>query len=319
MTLIDCLKKYKEELIGLGYTFKQKKFLEDAFSRWYIGCSKIGNDGIFPKNSLINNNLNDLLYANKTKHMKFNVYDMQSQENLMHNKYSLICKALIQTDENYVYLDNVITKNQLKRLKDLYIGDKIKLELYINKLINLYNFIGTNNMHLSIPPIFEGIELFGSPINTHNSEYCSPFVLEKYFGSLGSFWDYKFHKNSIYLCNPPFDEIIIKNMANKLIDDLKKTKYKVIIVITIPVWDSETQKQVNITNYGLKFEGYDILMNCKYFKDHQVLDKDNYSYWNYYTEQKAPASWTHLIILSNLTNYKSKFSIESFTKQWREF
>jgi hypothetical protein len=220
-------------------------------------------------------------------------------------------------------MPGVITKKQEERLEALYTGPDDLFEAYKNKLINLYQFIGTNNMHLSIPPIFAGVELFGSPVNTHNLTYCSPFEFERHFGSLGSFWDYKFHQDGVYLCNPPFDEAVIADMANKLMADLATTKHKVVVVITVPVWDSASQRKIGIKDYGLDFAGFTTMIESKFLRHHEILDKDTYKYWNYYTEERAPASWTHLVILSNLSksgfSKNATFSVDDFLAEWADF
>jgi hypothetical protein len=173
-----------------------------------------------------------------------------------------------------------------------------------------------NNIHLSTPPIFEGIEMFGSPFNTSNDEYCSPFEIEKRFGSLGSAWDYKFHKDGVYLCNPPYDTTLIENLAYKLNKNLDETKFKVAILVVIPVWDSKTQKELDIKDSGINFTGYEIMIKSKYFKKDIILDQYKYKFWNYYLEKKIPAVSTHYILLSknkdiDINNYVEKWKIWS--------
>lgn len=314
--IIACLTLYKTEIIDLSANYNQEKFIRTAFTRWYLNSKKDKIQGIFPLQNIINNDaIKDLEYANNKKNLNFNIKEFIDESKKLFVKYKTLCKESHDTPNTYP--KDAITKNQLSRLKKLYTGNKKEQDAKINTLVNLYVFVGINTLHLGIPPIFKGVELFGSPLNTHNKEYCSPFLIEKDFGSLGSFWDYHFHKSDIYLCNPPFDDVLIINMANKLIQDLQKTKYQVIVVITIPVWDSKTQQKYNLQDYKTPYKGYDILMKSKFKKDHEVLDKELYPYWNYYEEEKAPASWTHLITLSNVP--KSQFDIKTFMKKWKDF
>lgn len=330
--LLQLLQNYKEELIEIGIDYKQKKFLNESFSRWYVLCDKIEPDGIFPNENIMN--ISDLKYANNNKNTEFNIDKIITKSDNLIKKY----KALINLEKtekqnsekiektnsekeiNPGKTENIITKKQFDRLIKLYIHDH-DFEKNYKKLVSLYQLIGINNMQLSIPPIFSGVELFGSPFNTHNKEYCSLFAFEKIFNSLGSFWKYNFHKDGIYLCNPPFDNTIIERMSKKLIEDINNTKHEIIVVITIPVWNTESQKILGIKDYNMDFEGYYSLMNSQYLKNNSILNKNKYQYWNYYTEEKVSVSYTHLIILSNMSNikYKYEFDIENFMRKWENF
>ena len=325
-TIIDCLKQYKNEIIDLSENHKQKKFMRDSFSRWYINTEKsetYDSEHLFPKNNLIvTEAMDDLKYANSNLKLHFNIHKIIKKSNVLFNKYNSTCKKF--NSDNYQFIPNKINNSQEDHLRELYRAnnsDTDDYELFRNKLIALYDFIGMNNMHLSIPPIFKGVELFGSPLNTHNLTYCSPFTLEERFGSLGSFFKYNFHKNGTYLCNPPFDETLINNMADKLIQNLGNTPYQIVIIITIPIWDSSTQKKLNLKNYGLRFEGYDKLINSMYLMERGTLDKFKYPYYNYYTKKKSPASHTHLIFLSNLEmdHYKKITSVSAVKEEWANF
>jgi hypothetical protein len=189
-------------------------------------------------------------------------------------------------------------------------------------LYKLYELIDiADTTHLSLPPVFRGIELFGSCVNTFNDEFCAMFDIEKKFGSLGSFWDYTFHRNGIYLCNPPFNDDFIKKMSTKLIYDLNNTKHDIVLIIVLPIWDSVTQKKINAKDFNMGFEGYDTLVNNKFLKEKMILDKHQYKYWNHSTKKLVASANSHLIILSNMENfsYKIVFNIEEFTKKWKKF
>lgn len=313
--MFSCLENYKSEILDLSDNNDQKKFISDSFPRWYIRVSH--KDNLFPARNIILENIDDFKYANKNKRLQFNIYNLINKSKEIHSKYDNLCNKLDDIINN-TELDILITPQQLARLKKLYKGNKKQFDIEKYKLISLYKFLGMTTMHLSMPPIYKGIELFGSPLNTKN-QYCSPFEIEKQFGSLGSFWYYKFHKNGLYLCNPPFDEIVIKNMANRLNNMLGETKYKVIVVVTIPVWDSKSQRELNIKDYGLPFEGYDILSQSKYCKETKMLDKFIYKYFDYYSGKLIPASYTHLLILSNYDDYTKKFSLSDFLDNWKNF
>jgi len=84
------------------------------------------------------------------------------------------------------------------------------------------------------------VELFASPINRRTKYYCSAFAdTDKYFiGRLGSFMTFNPQCQYMnYICNPPFINIIIKKMINKLYLIYNNNK-KNIIYVTIPAWDN---------------------------------------------------------------------------------
>ena len=252
MKILEVLDQYKNNIINLGNTPEEKKFLDNIFIRWYLNSKKTDKDGIIPKNLIDNTALEHLTFANKEQKLHFDINYIKNKSKSIYKSFTNELKQCDIKNEKYTYIP-VLNNRQLERLKILYDiknpnGDKMEFELCRNKLVRLYNFIGINNAHLSIPPIYHGVEMFGTAVNTHNNEYCSPFILEKKFNSLGSFWDYKFHKDGIYLCNPPFDEILMEKMAIKLNKDLKTTKFLVVVVITIPIWDKDSQIKMGIKN-----------------------------------------------------------------------
>jgi hypothetical protein len=304
----EKLNEYKAKLIQQSegkYKFKQSKFIEDAFTRWYINSEK---QDIFPKHNIAVRK--DLEYANQKKNMEFNIDKFMDADSKIHK--SIFSKKMKgESISDY----RSITPWQFGRLQKIYSGNPKLFYKNINVIISLYEVIGMNSLHLSIPPVFKGVELFGSPLNTVNKEYCSLLEAEKDFGSLGSFWEYKFHKSGLYLCNPPFDEDIIYDMANHLNKIISSTKCKVTIIITVPVWDSETQKLKGLTDYGLDFPGLSEIKKSKFLVDSDVLGKTEFKYWNYYSENYIPACWTHLLLLTNTT---PEITIPEFKARWQE-
>lgn len=329
---MDALYKYKSDLINLGRTYPQKKFIESSFTRWYFRVRK--ND-IFPIENLIGRT--DLEFANKNLGTGFDIPRVIGESEALFARL----RAGFSTAA-YRNIDSEITNKQLLRLKNLYLaplkssGKKVSKRVarppacgalpYVdfeedkNKLLNLYKFVGMNTAHLSVPPIFRGVELFGSPLNTHNKEYCSPFEIDKAFGSKGSFFDYTPQKEGVYLCNPPFDEEIIREMSERLLGWLKK-KVKIIIICTIPVWDSASQRKIGIKDYGMKFEGFEQLTASKLCYSRDILLKNEYPYWDYYSEKRVPASHTHLIFMSNMSRavFEDLGIVQKFKGSWKRW
>lgn len=315
MNDIDKLYIYKKGILDLCENIQQKRFLESSFSRWYFLCSKTG---ITPLDNIVIRT--DLEYGNLYKSTNFNITNfMRNSSHIFKQTYNARGKYLKNPRLNICSSYKIITPGQFGRMQKLYNGSSKDFYDTLDNLVTLYEIIGINNIHLSIPPIFKGVELFGSPLNTHNREYCSPFEIEKLFCSLGSFWDYTFHRDGIYICNPPFDENFIYKMANKLICDISSTNYKVLIVITIPLWDSNSQNENSVKDFNLELRGLNILTNSSYLKDRKILNKQDYPYWNYYTEEYVHACWTHLLVISNLNNifYRKNFNINNLLNLWK--
>lgn len=325
--ILDYLTQYRASFISIGLNPQQRKFLNESFIRWYMNCEKIGIDKIAPaRNIFSEENYIDIVYANINRNTNFDIAYIINKSFVCYVQFFELCKDILNTstdnDTYWVKMSKLLTKSQERRLKSLYIGSQNKFTQNIEKLTALYEFVGMDNTnHLSIPPVFDGVELFGSCINTHNKDFCSLFETEKLFGSLGSFFDYKFHKDGLYLCNPPFDVTLIKKMSRKLLHELMTTDHDIIIICTIPVWDSTSQQMLNIKDFNIEFEGYENLVNNSFLREKMILDKSIYKYWNYCTEKLMAVSHTHLIILSNMSyqNYKAKFDLDDFTKLWRDF
>lgn len=311
MNTVDCLLRYKKDLLMILPS--NNRFVLDNFTRWYINAKK-RSDGI----GLLHDPVvsEDIEFANRNHSANININEFMAAASMVFSRYESYSKRTI---DEYPKPDlSSISEFQLQHLKSVYLGENFDKD--VSKLIELYKLMGMNNIHLSIPPIFRGVELFGSPLNTHNPEYCSPFAFEKIFGSSGSFWNYKFTKSGLYLCNPPFDESLIEKMANRLIKVLGVSRCKLTIFVTVPVWDSETQKELKIRDYGMDFRGYSIMKESAFMKENIVLDRYKYPYFDYYKadsgNNKTPASWTHALILANHDNAPKMFF---FTNKWSQF
>ena len=223
--------------------------------------------------------------------------------------YSPETKTMTFHIDKYNYSISLI---QYGRLRDLYLGPPGYLDDSIMMLLLRYGFIGSKNNHLSVPPpLIRGgmIELFGSPLNTCSSHYCSPLAVDKRFGSLGSFFNHKFRPGN-YLANPPFVADVMTSMSKKLLLGLEEVKNLTIYVV-IPVWDE------GATLRGLTYEAWDILKESPYLRDHRLLDQFSYPFYDYYNDQYIPVSDTHFILLSNNKGFQG--DLTSFVDKWGAF
>jgi hypothetical protein len=324
---IPRLKIYKNEIMAIAKNKNQKNQLLSFFIKYYMASQKDTQYGVFPIGNIFDDQFKlDLQFSNKYNNTNFNIEIVM--ETVDHIGIQYI------TDYNN-FINNItlsppfkinpklsLVKHSYTRLHGLYRGIPEEFTQYLHCVNSSGNIIEmTDTIHLSMPPIFHGVELFGSCINTHNRDFCSVFEIERIFGSLGSFWDYNFHMDNLYLCNPPFDEILIERMSMKLISDLKETQYNVVVVVSIPVWDIKSQRSIKLKEYNMPFSGYEKLIGSDYLMEKVILNKDDYKYWNYVTGKSVASSYTHLIVLSNLgyNMYKKTFNLYNFTEMWRQF
>ncbi len=316
------LRQYKMEVFKQVAAIKQKKFLNNLFAVWM--CSSIKSDvhEFAPNVDFVTFNIDNLMYANDKLGLKFDIEQLRlfSAQQYCMCIGDITAQLYDKIDQPPIIKDN-ISEQQHKRLYNLYVtnnGHDKGFEARRDELLMLYEFMGTSNIHLGIPPIFKGVELFGSPLNTHNDLYCSPFKIESAFGSLGSFFEYTFHADGLYLCNPPFSEDVIKQMALRLVQILDETEHSVVVVVTVPVWDQESQKKISgAADVGLDFEGYRILHNSTHRRCERILDQSKYPYYNYFTDQRVPATYSHVLVLSNTDVYN--FSLSGFLRRWRKW
>jgi hypothetical protein len=195
-----------------------------------------------------------------------------------------------------------------------------------------YDILDAGNQQLSIITPFKqdlqknfniNIELFGSSINRYFNNYCSLFYdLEKYFGSLGNFFNLT-PIQGLYFANPPFDEDIMSNMVKHLLLSLYNTTKPLGFIITIPIWDRHTLLKIankcnisikNITP-TVKYICKDLLMESKYFYKEYIFCKKNFPYYSFKNNQKINASNTYIYIIKNeLMNFDTKL-FESILKK----
>lgn len=327
---MDLLFTYKEKLMSLANTKPESDFLEGMISQWYIRSRKIG---IFPDSDIVC--ISDLEYANKHRKTGFRIDDRKEFKKKTGLFYSETFGNLEEIDTSKtpepdykaigkLQKDMLLFKYNNSGLvkKPVSFSNK-KFKIYAGLVIGIYKFIGMNNIHLGIPKIADDkignrfseiIELFGSPLNTFSNHYCSLFEFEKPFGSLGNFFEYKLEPNRLYLCNPPFEEETMNQMADRLISQLD-TGVNCVLFITMPVWDSESQKKIGAKDYGMKFEAFEKLKSCKYLVKHKILNR-NYKYYNFYLDKHIPVCNSHVMMLSDSSDKSVIF--DELIKNWEK-
>lgn len=306
--IIELLIEYKNDVVALGHTDNEKYFIKKSFIQWFLNSKP--DDSFMPNSDIVIKS--DLQFANLHNGCHFQIATMKNASGKIFNLFK---KKVNKLQSNvYPNQDSLVNESQLQHLRLLFKpSNDMDFENSKNQLIAIYNFIGLESCHSSIPPIFNGIELFGCPLNTQNS-YCSPFILEKQFGSLGSFFDFSISKSSesLFICNPPSDVRIIFRIAEHLISELHESKIGKTIIINIPGLDSADQKGTQ--DFGIKCPAYRLLIESKYIIDNDVLDCYTYPYWNFFTQKSVVSTYTYLIILAN---HKTTYNIQNIKNKWK--
>ena len=187
---------------------------------------------------------------------------------------------------------------------------------YIFLLLLRYGSLGSNNFHCSVPP---GIikkynfgEFFGSPLNTISDVYYSPFDdIECHFGSKGNFFTTDIESGN-YICNPPFDPPLINKTLTRVIDILD-TVPNTTILCTLPQYSFTENKDLDVYKTDI-----DQFKKSKYTIEVHKLDKDEYKYYNYYTDSYIPVSDTEIILFSNCNPSSNGVNIGDIMKLWKQ-
>ena len=118
------------------------------------------------------------------------------------------------------------------------------------------------------------VECFASSINFYYPTYCSLFYdIEKYFGSIGSFYNVEYTKG-FFLANPPYESDMLLKMVEKFENSIESTKESLAISFGMPKWGAYR-----------KFDAIEKAEKSKYNTFYRCLNREVY--------------WT-----DTLTNYK---------------
>eukprot|EP00397_Hematodinium_sp_SG-2012_P045698 GEMP01051420.1.p1 GENE.GEMP01051420.1~~GEMP01051420.1.p1 ORF type:complete len:378 (+),score=72.14 GEMP01051420.1:42-1175(+) len=123
------------------------------------------------------------------------------------------------------------------------------------------------------------LEAYASPFNHTLPSFCSPFELDRAYGSLGSFYNLKFTgEHMVIVANPPYIEAELLGCAEK-IDELLKAGVALIVSI-FPKWDGA--------------EGLEKLRNHPNALFTDTLDSEKHRYYNYQTSRFINATFPSL-------------------------
>lgn len=228
---------------------------------------------------------------------------------------------------NFIIKDNIIINilnnifipiNVYDKMLLNYSGLIEKIDDYIWAIIFRYQLLGSNNHQLAVlPSIMErmtidynlNFECFASSINTMHKNYCSIYYdLEKYFGSVGSFFNIEPIKGTFGF-NPPYQKDIIEQGIHKIFNYLQVNE-ELIFIITIPIWDSVGKAQMKeLYNNELKKQNIEYgdftivneIKNSIFFKYLKMIPKEKFTYvdHNFQLYKNKTIQNTYVILLSN--------------------
>ena len=233
-------------------------------------------------------------------------------------------------------LNNILIPVKIyDKLVNSYTGPKGKVDEYLWAIVFRYQLLGSNNHQLAVlPNIMESMtrdynlnfECFASAINSTYPRYCSIYYdLEKYFGSVGSFFRITPIKGTFGF-NPPYQKDIIELGINKLFGFLEKSTESLTFIITIPIWDNigrnymREQYNNELEKQNIDYGDFPIVNNVrdsKFFKGLRMIPKEKFTYvdHNFELYKNKTIQNTYVIVLSNcdqnLSNLHS-YDFETF-------
>lgn len=300
----DVIKNSSYAKAKISTKFKEiETDLYDIFCRWNFNA--IYNDE-FDINLFLPTGMFVMMVDLSYYLRRFNINLIDSLIEFPMDKFNKIRQNAINNIDKKEQLNTIkCSEVQEHRLHNVYKGNTYDTDRV--NLLSRYYYLGGLNNSLSIPPrilaMFKSHELFGTPFNTCSDTYCSPFDDERCFGSSGSFFKFtEYNDESVYFANPPFDDFFCNNMSDKLIEELDKRLFSLIVII--PVWDNTQQEKYNLKNFGLPFDCYNKLVQSKYFIQEEFLHKNSYPFFNYFYNKYVYISNIHMINLGRHIDLK---------------
>jgi hypothetical protein len=207
---------------------------------------------------------------------------------------------------------------QYYRSKFLYSRSE-NVDVCLMLLLARYKACGSTNNHSSVPPAVikfteAKTELFGSPLNTSTEQYCSPFPeLESSFGSMGSFFSFKF-TSGVYFVNPPFDEELMTKASLRIVEVLS-SKMAITVIVVLPAWDVKSQNEFHGKVFTSKeYEALKIFNESGFLRSSEILRYQHHKFYDYYSGEYRALANCHLMVLSNTIFKITAYDISTFWK-----
>lgn len=272
---------------------------------------------------LLNNYQNSDLFKNTTNNYNINkkIYKSSFYKFDINVKFDIKNKKLINILNNILIPISIYNK-----ISKCYTGPNNKMDDYVWAILFRYQLLGSNNHQLAVLPnimnqmsVDYGLnfECFASLINNTFNHYCSVYYdLERYFGSVGNFFNLIPLKGTFGF-NPPYQKDVINNGINKLFNFLNETNEQLTFIITIPIWDLEGQEIMN-NKPDIFYGNFEIITKIKessFFKGLRMVSKEKFTYidHNFGLYKNKTIQDTYVIILSNKEidlNFFNNYSFE---------
>lgn len=286
----------------------------DFIKNVFLDYLKINNKNsdnleLFSKDFLNIYSKNYKTFILKKKKLKFKAIDIKSR--IIFIKNSKFIKLFPNKIFNKDY-EVVIFYDKYIELKNKFISKN--KGLYFNSIIYSillrYFTLGSNNNQLAVSPkkmvdytnkYSLSFETFASAINHQTEYFCSVYPdIEKYFGSLGNFFNAKMIRGC-YNFNPPFQEDIINDGIKKILLHLDEGVDNLTFIITIPVWDIEGKKQFGIVDGYSDLPIISKIKQSKYLVSIEAISKEEFDYHDHIFNlvKNVTIQNTYQIILSN--------------------
>ncbi len=243
-----------------------------------------------------------------------------SDKEITFYKFEIIVGFNIKDKRLINILNNILIPTKIyDKLVNAFTGPKNKIDDYLWSIIFRYQLLGSNNHQLAVLPNVMGdmkndyklnFECFASSINSTFPNYCSIYWdLEKYFGSVGSFFNIIPLKGTFGF-NPPYQKDIIDLGISKLLTFLKESNEQLTFIITIPIWDTEGRNFMKeLYNNELEKQNIDygdfpiisFVKKSEYFKGARMIPKEKFTYvdHNFELYKNKTIQNTYVIVLSN--------------------
>jgi phosphorylated CTD-interacting factor 1 len=204
-------------------------------------------------------------------------------------------------------------------------AERFKSCLYV--LLRRYQtFFGEQNegaaMHAAaLPRVFQFLknefdvqqENFASPFNCYFSRFNSAFPdIDMFFGSLGSFYDFK-PKSGSFETGPPYTEEVMHKMAQHLEEILGDSEEPLSFIVFVPDWRDPVSP------------GLEVMETSPYLRAEFVLKGKSYTYvvGHQHNEIVAKRYWkipfdTHLYVLQNEAGSQKWPATEEFIQKFKD-
>ena len=331
---VDCLEIILKDMCKYDMTIinpdeKIKIILENLKKNYKCQLDLLEE---YKKSQIFNNNKNNYkikktivsLKKNKINEIETTFYKFEIKVNFM-----------IKDKRLYNIINNILIPiNIYNKLAAVYTGPNHMLDDYIWTILYRYQLLGSNNHQLAVLPkiMLEmkkdynlNFECFASAINNTFNSFCSIYYdIEKYFGSVGSFFNMIPVKGTFGF-NPPYQTDIIELGINRILKYLKEPTYELTFIITIPIWDLEGRaKMKELYNNDLEQQNIDYgefpiiatIKQSEYFKAMIMVPKEKFTYvdHNFGLYKNKTIQNTYVIILSNQNIDSNKLLAYDFEK-----